>query len=48
MIIKLNENLYEVLAYADDLAIIREGKNSLNSIFQKINNWYKENVIKIE
>ena len=32
LIIELNKNAYEVLAYADDLAIIVEGRNSLSNI----------------
>ena len=47
MIIKLNDNSYEVLSNADDLAIIVEGKNSLNNIFQIIDNWSKENGINV-
>ena len=41
LIIKLNENSYEVLAYADDLAIIVEGRSSLNNIFDILDmvNW---------
>ena len=33
LIIKLNKNLYEVLACEDDLQIIVEGINSLSNIF---------------
>ena len=44
LIIKLNENAYEVLSYADDLAIIVEGRSSLNNILDK---WSIENGIKI-
>ena len=47
LIIKLNENSYEVLAYADDLAIIVEGRNSLNNIFDILDRWSIENGIKI-
>ena len=36
LIIELNKNEYEVLAYADDLAIIVEGRNSLSNIFRKM------------
>ena len=44
LIIKLNENSYEVLAYADDLAIIVEGRSSLDNILDK---WSLNNGIKI-
>ena len=47
LIIKLNENSYEVLAYADDLAIIVEGRSSLNNIFDILDKWSIENGIKI-
>ena len=38
---------YEVLAYADDLAIIVEGRSSLNNIFDILDKWSIENGIKI-
>ena len=47
LIIKLNENSYEVLAYADDLAIIVEGRNSLSNIFNILEKWSKLNGIKV-
>ena len=48
LIIELNKNAYEVLAYADDLAIIVEGRSSLNNIFDILDKWSIENGIKIK
>ena len=39
LIIELNKNAYEILAYADDLAIIVEGRNSLSNIFNILEKW---------
>ena len=47
LIIKLNENSYEVLAYVDDLSIIVEGRNSLNNIFDILDKLSIENGMKI-
>ena len=47
LIIELNKNAYEVLAYADDLAIIVEGRNSLSNIFNILEKWSKLNGIKV-
>ena len=47
LIIELSKNAYEVLAYADDLAIIVEGRSSLNNIFDILDKWSIENGIKI-
>ena len=53
LIIELNKNAYEVLAYAADLAIIIEGRNSLSNIFNILEkcsnlNGIKVNKIKVE
>ena len=42
LIIELNKNEYKILAYADDLAIIEEGRNSLSNRFRKmfLKKWY--------
>ena len=47
LIIELNENSYELLAYADDLAIIVEGRNSLSNVFNILEKWSKLNGIKV-
>ena len=47
LIITLNENAYEVLAYADDLSIIVEGRSSLDNIFNILDKWSLNNGIKI-
>ena len=36
LIKELNENSYEILAYADDLCILCEGINQLLNVFKKI------------
>ena len=36
LIIELNKNEYKILAYADDLAIIEKGRNSLSNRFRKM------------
>ena len=35
------ENIYEVLTYADDLAMIVEGRNSLSNIFNILEKYLK-------
>jgi len=47
LIIELSKNSYEVLAYADDLAIIVEGRNSLSNIFNILEKWSELNGIKV-
>jgi len=47
LIIELNKNAYEILAYADDLAIIVEGRNSLSNIFNILEKWSENNGIKV-
>ena len=44
----LNENAYEVLVYADDLAIIVEGRSSLDNIFNILDKLSLNNGIKID
>ena len=43
----MNKNIYEVLAYADDLTIIVEGRNSLSNIFNILEKWSKLNGIEV-
>ena len=45
LIKELNQNSYEILAYADELCILCEGKNQLLNVFKKI--WSELNGIKI-
>ena len=42
MIIKLNENLYEILKKSDNSAIIIEGKNTF------LYNWSKDNCFNVK
>ena len=44
LIKELNQNSYEILAYADDLCILCEG---INQLFKKIERWSELNGIKI-
>ena len=46
LIIELNKNVYEVLAYSDDLSIIVEKRNSLSNIFNILEKWSEINGIK--
>ena len=45
LIKELNENSYEILAYADDLCILCEGINQLLNVFKKIEKWSELNGI---
>ena len=52
LIIELNKNAYEVLAYTNDLPIIVEGRSSLSNIFNILRkgpviNDFKVNKIKV-
>ena len=49
MIIKLNENLYEILKKSDNSAIIIEGKNTfLYNIFEVFYIWSKDNCFNVK
>ena len=39
LINELNQNSYEILAYADDLCILCEGINQLLNVLNKIEKW---------
>ena len=43
LIKELNQNSYEILAYADDLCILCEGINQLLNVFKKIERWNELN-----
>ena len=47
LIKELNQNSYEILAYADDLCILCEGINQLLNVFKKIERWSELNGIKV-
>ena len=47
LIIELSKNVYELLAYADDLAIIVEGRSSLSNIFNILEKLSEINGIKV-
>ena len=48
LIKELNQNSYEILAYADDLCILLcEGINQLLNVFEKIEKWSELNGIKV-
>ncbi len=47
LIKELNENSYEILAYADDLCILCEGINQLLNVFKKIEKWSELNGIMV-
>ena len=47
LIKELNQNSYEILAYADDLCIICEGFNQLLNVLNKIEKWSKLNGINV-
>ena len=47
LIKELNQNSYEILAYADDLCILCEGINQLLNVLNKIEKWSILNGINI-
>ena len=47
LINELDKNSFEVLAYADDLCVLCDGRNQLNNVIKIIDKWSKLNGIKV-
>ena len=47
LINELDKNSFEVLAYADDLCVLCDGRNQLNNVINIIDKWSKLNGIKV-
>ena len=47
LINELDKNSFEVLAYADDLCVLCDGRNQLNNVIKIIDKWSKLNGINV-